>query len=90
MSDWRASVEGRLTDLRDDYRELRKWGFAAVGLLLAGGGYAAWDLKSEMSDVKVAVGGISGKIDMLLKGQNANTQTSDRAGQTGSVHQGTP
>lgn len=66
MSDWKQSVEDRLTDLRDDYRELRGWGLAAVGLILAAGAYAYLDVNSEVRSISKSIGEVStvvGKID---------------------------
>lgn len=88
MSDWKRSVEDRLTDLRDDYRSLLKLGIAAVAFLLVGGGWAAWELNAGISDVKSNVANVSGKIDILLGRANDQSQGSNSTGQASGISPG--
>lgn len=77
MSDWKASVEGRLTDLRDDYRTLLRWGIGAVTFILIGGGYISYEIVKDVGQVRAEVSKVDGKIDILLERPNGEPQRSD-------------
>ena len=83
MTDWKASVEGRLNDLRDDYKTLWKYGLSAVAFMLAAGGTAYGDLKGDtfsirvdLSDIVGEIRKVGGQLDILAKQENAYSETS--------------
>lgn len=65
--DWKTSVDGQLTQLHQDVRNLL-YGLIASALLALGAGATAYiKLSDQVTDLRVDQAQVAGKIDLLLE-----------------------
>lgn len=79
MSDWKQSVDTRLTELRDDYKTLLYSGIAAVAFILVGGGAAYNELRKDVAQSGAEIASANGKLDILIGMANDKPEASPTA-----------